>query len=99
MDMNLSDARKDRVSVTVMNRRGDREVVVLEETGEKTGIFEGSIGTTLDVGDPVPGVLSLFDGEKIDVIYLDQARANGARNVEVKLTMPTAAAVTAVAGK
>ena len=99
MDMNLSDSRKDRVSVTVLSRRGDREVVVLEETGEKTGIFEGSIATTLDIGDPVPGVLSLFDGEKFDVIYTDQARGNGARDVEVKLTLPTAAAVTAVAAK
>lgn len=75
---------------------GDREVVVLEETGDKTGIFEGSIATTLDIGDPIPGVLSLFDSEKFDVLYLDQARGNGSKDVEVRLTLPTAAAVTAL---
>lgn len=91
-DMNLSDKRRDKLSVTVKTRGGgENQVLILEETGEKTGIFEGAIRTDLNLGETNKGTLSLFEGETIDMIYLDQARANGARNVEVKLPIKTAA--------
>jgi hypothetical protein len=71
--------------------------VILEETGEKTGVFEGAIRTDLNLGEAVKGTLALFEGETIDVVYLDQARANGARNVEVKLPIKTAAGMMNIA--
>jgi hypothetical protein len=93
-DMNLSDKRKDKLSVTVRSRgSGESQVVILEETGEKTGVFEGAIRTDLNLGESTKGTVSLFEGETIEVIYLDQARANGSRNVEVKLPIKTAAGV------
>jgi hypothetical protein len=93
-DMNLSDKRRDKLAVTVKARgSGEVKVVTLEETGEKTGIFEGAIRTNLNLGDTDPKTLALFEGEAVDVIYLDQARANGARNVEVKLTLKSSAGV------
>ncbi|MFH0940218.1 MAG: sugar-binding protein [Planctomycetota bacterium] len=89
-DMNLSDKRRDKLSVTVKSSTGSNAIVVLEETSEKTGIFEGVVATTLNIGDPSVGTLALFEGELVDVIYFDQARANGARNVEVKLSIKAA---------
>ena len=98
-DMNLSDKRRDKLAVTVKSKgSGQARVVTLEETGEKTGVFEGSVGTDLNLGDTNDKTVMLFEGETIDVIYLDQARANGARNVEVKLPIKTAAAVFQIAG-
>ncbi len=82
-DMNLNDKVKDKVSVTIRNARGEQEVAILEETGADTGIFEGSIRTALDIGERVPGALSVYEGESLTVAYIDQARANGARNTEI----------------
>ncbi len=82
-DMNLNEKVKDKVSVTVRNPRGEQEVAILEETGRDTGVFEGSVRTALSLGEKVPGVVSAYEGEPLTVTYVDQARANGARNVEI----------------
>jgi hypothetical protein len=82
-DMNLNDKVKDKISVTVRNARGDQEIAILEETGPATGIFEGSVRTALALGERVPGILSVYEGESVSAIYVDQARANGARNTEI----------------
>jgi hypothetical protein len=99
-DMNHSDTKRDKVTVTVTSDGGgDSEVLILEETGDKTGVFEGSIATTLNLGDPSPQALSLFEGESVTIVYDDKARANGSQNVEVKLTVKTAAGLMKLAGK
>ncbi|MCW8131894.1 MAG: hypothetical protein KIS92_16225 [Planctomycetota bacterium] len=98
MDMNLSDKRKDKVSVTVKSKNGDTQVAILEETGEKTGVFEGSLATRLSLGEAAASTLSLYEGESVEILYVDQARADGARNVEVKLEMKSAAGTTNLAG-
>jgi hypothetical protein len=82
-DMNLNEKVKDKVSVTVKNPRGEQEVAILEETGRDTGVFEGSVRTALSLGEKIPGVVSAYEGEPLTVTYIDQARANGARNVEI----------------
>ncbi|HWE02348.1 MAG TPA: sugar-binding protein [Tepidisphaeraceae bacterium] len=82
-DMNLNDKVKDKVSVTVRNARGEQEVAILEETGADTGVFEGSIRTAFDIGERIPGALGVYEGESLIVTYIDQARANGARNTEI----------------
>ncbi|GMV79526.1 MAG: hypothetical protein AMXMBFR7_07100 [Planctomycetota bacterium] len=97
LDMNLDDSKKDKVSVTLKSRHGDTEVAILEETGEKTGIFEGSVRTALQIGEPVPGTLSLYEGEGIEVVYDDQARANGARNVSITRKLTVAAGIVGLA--
>jgi len=86
-DMDLSSARRDKVMVTMRPAHGGQHVVVLEETGPATGIFEGSTSTALALGDDQPGVLAVYEGERVDACYLDQARANGARNAEVRLQL------------
>ncbi|HET6246544.1 MAG TPA: sugar-binding protein [Tepidisphaeraceae bacterium] len=98
-DMNLSNTERDRVAVTVATRRGARLPVILEETGNATGIFEGALRTTLDTGQAADGVLPLLDGDQVDLVYIDQCRPDGARDVPVKLTLPTASAVTKLADK
>jgi hypothetical protein len=98
-DMNLSDMVRDRVAVTVAARRGGRQTVVLEETTNTSGIFEGTLPTTLDTGSDAQGVLPLLDGDQIDIVYIDQSRPDGSRDVPVKLTLPTASAVTRVTDK
>jgi hypothetical protein len=97
-DMNLNDKVQDKVSVTVRNpRTGDSEVAILTETGPDTGVFEGSVRTGLDLGEKIPGVVSAYEGETLRVTYLDQARANGARNVEVTYDVKTASPVATAA--
>lgn len=98
-DMNLSDKVKDKLAITVSTSRGQRQMVVLEETTESSGVFEGAIRTLLDTGESKPDVLSLFEGESIETTYIDQCRPDGARDVPVKLTVPTAAAIGGIAGK
>lgn len=93
-DMNLNDRLEDKVMVTVANpANGDSQVAILKETGADTGIFEGAIRTALDIGEKVPGVVSVFDGQKLRVTYVDQARANGARDAKVALDVKAASPV------
>ncbi|HEV7300483.1 MAG TPA: sugar-binding protein [Tepidisphaeraceae bacterium] len=83
-DMNLNSRIADKVMVTVANpSNGDSQVAILKETGADTGIFEGAIRTVLDIGEKQPGAVSVFDGQKLRVTYVDQARANGARDAKV----------------
>ena len=96
-DMNLSDERLDKVSVSVRTGHGERQVAILQETGPRSGIFEGSLRTALSMGDPVPGTLSVYEGEKIEIVYIDQARANGARNAEVRQTVRVGSVVSDLA--
>ncbi len=82
-DMNLNDQVKDKISVTVRNAVGEQAVAILEETSADTGVFEGSVRTALDIGEQVPGAIRVNEGESLAVTYIDQARANGARNAEI----------------
>ncbi|MBA2481845.1 MAG: hypothetical protein H0V44_14365, partial [Planctomycetes bacterium] len=98
-DMNLANDKRDKVSVTVRTQSGDSESAVLEETAAASGIFEGALPTALALGDQVPGTLSIYEGENSIVSYLDQARSDGSRKVEVKLTVASAAGMLDVAGR
>ncbi len=98
-DMNLSDKVKDKLAVTVSTPRGQRQMVVLEETTEASGVFEGAIRTRSTQVNRKPDVLSLFEGEPIEMTYIDQCRPDGSRDVPVKLKVATAAAIGGIAGK
>lgn len=86
-DMNLSPLRRDKVMVTLKPTHGGQQIAVLEESGEATGVFTGSVTTALALDEDQPGTLSVYEGETVVVSYIDQARANGSRNVEVKLSL------------
>ncbi len=93
-DMDLASARRDQVMVTLRPAHGGQQIAVLEETGPATGVFEGAISTALALDEDQPGVLSLYAGEQVDVIYTDQARSNGARNAEIHLAPVAASPIT-----
>ena len=93
-DMDLNDRFRDKVSVTVRNSAGESEVAILEETGPSTGIFEGAVRTMLSIGERIPASLGVTEGESITVTYIDQARANGARNAELIYKVKPATVVT-----
>ena len=86
-DMNLSPLRRDKVMVTLKPEHGGQQIAVLEETSENSGIFEGAVSTALALDEDQPGLLSVYDGETVQVTYIDQARANGSRNVDVTLAL------------
>ncbi len=85
-DMNMDDKVRDRIRVEIQAQNGDRVDGVLEETGVKTGVFEGGIDTDLfvaaDYGAEQIGdrVLQMHGGEILTARYLDQARRYGERN-------------------
>ena len=39
--------------------------------------------SALSLDEHTPGIVSVYEGESVTVTYIDQARANGARNVEI----------------
>lgn len=78
-DMDLNPKARDKVTVSISDRRGSRQNAVLEETGASSGVFEGAVSTALALDEPVPAVLCVFEGERVGITYIDQARANGAR--------------------
>lgn len=84
-DMDLSPTVRDKIMVTLKPAHGGQQLMICEETGPATGVFTGAVSTGLSVGDDQPGVLSVYEGETVDAVYLDQARANGARNADVHL--------------
>ena len=83
-DMNLADLVKDKVSATLRTEGGDMETLILEESGFKTGVFEGLIATRLNIGASTQGLLEVFEGEQVGIEYIDQAQSFGERNVPVK---------------
>ena len=92
-DMNLSPNRRDKVMVTIKPAHGGEQIVVLEETSENSGVFDGSVSTALALDVNPTGTLAVYEGESVVVCYVDQARANGARNVEVKLPLTFGSAI------
>jgi hypothetical protein len=93
-DMNLNPRHRDKVAVTVRSARGEPQVAVLEETDPESGTFEGAVRTALALGEPVPATLSVYEGESVTVTYVDQARANGARNADLVYTVRAATPLT-----
>jgi hypothetical protein len=97
-DMSGSQGARGKVQVTVRARNGKPQTVILEETTPGGGVFEGAIRTALALDEDQPGTLDLFEGDIVDIVYNDQARANGARNAEVRIQARAGVAVLADAG-
>lgn len=66
---NLSPQAIDQITVILTTTSGDKEVLVISETGANTGIFAGSIATAAIPPQPVQGdcVLSVASGDTITV--------------------------------
>ncbi len=94
-DMSVPGGVRGKVQVTVRTRHGKPQTAVLEETAPGSGVFEGAVKTALALDEEMPGTLSLYEGDLVDISYHDQARANGARNAEVRFQVRTGAAVMA----
>ena len=86
-DMDLNKAVKDKISVTARTTGGDTETLILEETKPDSGVFKGSLATTLAIGTVQADRLQIFEGESVSVEYIDQARAYGEHNVPLQTTV------------
>lgn len=91
-DMNIDPRSVDRVQIRLTTDNGDWLEGVLEETGVDSGIFAGSVDTELYMlqgEDRVRDrVLQVAGGERIGLIYADQARRYGERNHEIRVSLP-----------
>ena len=68
-EANLSTTATDHITVVVTTTSGDKETVVIAETGANTGVFAGSIATVDVPPQPVAGdcVLSVAAGDSITI--------------------------------
>ncbi|NQZ66508.1 MAG: hypothetical protein HRT89_00430 [Lentisphaeria bacterium] len=97
MDMNLNQKKPDKIKISVSSENGDMLEAFLEETGENTGIFAGSIDTDLMLlqGDErfKDAKLQIRGRETIRVQYLDQARQYGERNFQIESKLAVGLAI------
>jgi len=97
MDMNLNQKKKDKIKISVSSENGDMLEAFLEETGNNTGIFAGSIDTDLMLlqGDErfKDAKLQTRGRETILVQYLDQARQYGERNYQIEAKLSVGLAI------
>jgi len=89
-DMNRDDTVRDSLNVTVRDSDGIARTFSLTETGEATGVFEGSIPTRLSIGGNDPNRISLREGGQVEINYVDIARARGERYERLTLTVAVA---------
>jgi uncharacterized repeat protein (TIGR01451 family) len=66
---NLSQTSIDRITVVIITTGGDRETLVIAETGANTGVFAGAIATAAIPPQPVQGdcLLSVGGGDTITI--------------------------------
>lgn len=72
LDQNLNPAIRETVQVVVTTSTGDREELILIETGPDTGSFIGYVQTASVALTPYDGVLSLGEDTSITIDYTDQ---------------------------
>lgn len=73
LDQNTDPTVKDTIIIVIgATGTSDTEVLLLQETTANSGIFVGIITTTTDLTETHNGVLSLQQGESINVTYRDE---------------------------
>ena len=78
-DRNADPAAAETVTVVLVNSAtGDTETVTLAETGPDTGVFRGSIATSLSASSAADGVLSVAVNSRIVATYTDPLDAEPA---------------------
>jgi hypothetical protein len=100
-DPNTTNGR-DAVTVSIVTNnvtKPDQETLVLTETGNSTGVFEGEIPTAFPdiVNSPAAaaarfnnGTLTVVGGDTITITYIDAQDGTGQKNVPVVGTLTTA---------
>jgi hypothetical protein len=95
-------AGRDAVTVTLVTNnptKQDQETLVLTETGNSTGVFEGELPTAFPdiINSPVAsaarfnnGILTVVGGDAITITYLDAQDGTGQKNVPIVGTLTTA---------
>lgn len=79
-DINLSPAVIDTIIVTMINTRtGEKEYLLLHETGSDTGQFSGKVSTlySSDRGIDGDGIFNILPGDTLQSIYTDIATVSG----------------------
>jgi len=72
LDQNLDSEKLETIEVTVtIPGTNDTEILLLTETAPDSGIFRGAILTTTDGTNIQDGVLTIAEGENINVNYRD----------------------------
>ncbi len=71
-DQNLNPALQESVIVIVTSSTGDREEILLTETGANTGEFVGYVQSGFNPVNPFDGELSLGEDTDVTVTYIDQ---------------------------
>jgi hypothetical protein len=93
-DMNLLPTRRDRVMVAVKERSARSYIyAILEETGEDTGVFRGSVATQAAFKPPRANTLGVHGGRTLEVVYKDRFTPYGEKNRTVECKMRMAAPV------
>jgi hypothetical protein len=98
IDQDLT-AGRDAVTVTLVTNnptKQDQETLVLTETGNSTGVFEGEIPTAFpDIVNSPPaaagrfnnGILTATGGDLLTITYLDAQDGTGQKNVPIVGTL------------
>ena len=79
-DLNLDSGLRESVHISLSNATtGETETILLNETGDSTGIFFGRTFTVLGTGSGTPGdsVLHVQRGDLVVADYLDLAAGQG----------------------
>jgi uncharacterized delta-60 repeat protein len=97
LDLNTDSAAAQTVTVQVKNAAtNETESVLLTETGNNTGIFSGTLGTThvAGAGTSNSGNLNVASGNSVVASYTDALTATGAVNQTVTASKSATAGTT-----
>lgn len=85
-DMNVYPSKRDRISVTCRVKGTELPLLmILKETDNGSGIFEGIINTQAHYKGIVENTLNIRGGDRIEILYSDARAAYGEKNREVKV--------------
>lgn len=92
-DMDLDEAREDRVMASVVGEGGEPMLLVLRETTPGSGIFRGSINTQIWLDEPRRNTLAVRPGDTVTIAYDDPRAAYGEQDRRVTAELPVATSV------
>lgn len=76
LDQNLNPAVQETIIVIVTSSSGDREEILLTETGVNTGEFIGYVQSSANPVSQLDGELTLGEDSNVTVTYIDQFDSN-----------------------
>ncbi len=88
LDMNQNPAAVETVSVVITTTSGDRETVVLSETGTNTGVFTGCITANTNTAVQGNGVLNAPGGASLTATFTDPLYASNTSSNTAIVRLP-----------